>query len=106
MPLCEKNFFEIRFLKFLSFHTGGRIAILRGHPAKPRKGPAVCKAKAEHLFRSIVWTLSVYWPDPEGSNRDTLALQSSALPTELVQLPCFRISTSKREFSTRIPKIL
>ena len=43
---------------------------------------------------------------PRGRNRDTLALLSSALLTELVLLRCFRLSTSKREFSTRTPKIL
>ena len=65
-PYVRKTFW-IRLLKFLRFHTGDRTAILRGHPAKPHKGPAVCKVKAEHLFRSIVSTLSVYWPDREGS---------------------------------------
>ena len=74
--------------------------------SEPRKGPAICKAKAKHLFRSILWTLSVYWPDPKGRNRDTLALQSSALLTELVLLRYFRLSTSKREFSTRSLQIL
>ena len=42
---------------------------------------------------------------PRGRNRDTLALQSSALLTELVLLLCFRLSTSKREFSRRTPEI-
>ena len=98
--------FEIRFLKFLRFHTGDRTAILHGHLAAPRKGPAVCKAKAEHFFAVSCGPCQYIGQTARGRNRDTLALQSSALPTELVQLPCFRISTSKREFSTRIPKIL
>ena len=78
MPLCEKN-----------FHTGDRTAILRGHPAKPRKEPAVCKAKAEHFFTVSCGPCQYIGQTARGRNRDTLALQTSALPTELVQLPLF-----------------
>ena len=70
---------------------------------EPRKGPAIRKAKAKHLFRSILWTLSVY----RGVETATLLLCCQApLLTELVLLCCFRLSTSKREFSRRTPEIL
>lgn len=90
----------------LRFHTGDRTAILRGHRSSHAKDQPFAKQRQNIYFAVSCGPCQLYWPDPKGRNRDTLGLQSSALLTELVLLLCFRLSTSKREFSRRTPEIL
>ena len=89
----------------LRFHTGDRTAILRGHRSSHAKDQPFAKQRQNFYFAVSCGPCQLYWPDPKGRNRDTLGLQSSALLTELVLLLCFRLSTSKREFSRRTPEI-
>ena len=80
----------------LRFHAGDSHA----------KDQPFAKQRQNIYFAVSCGPCQLHWPDPKGRNRDTLALQSSALLTELVLLLCFRLSTSKTEFSTRTSQIL
>ena len=54
--------------------------------SEPREGLAICKVKVVSSFLSLLKTLIECWSDPENRNPLPPALQSSALPTELILL--------------------
>ena len=71
--------------------TGEGTAILRGHPSHAKVRPAACRAKGVPSFSSVILRPWVLVRSRE-SNPGTPALQSSALPTELI-LP--RLETNR-----------
>ena len=86
----------------LRFHTGDRTAFLRGHRPSHAKDQPFAKQR-QNIYFAVSCGPCQY---TVGSKPRHLLCCQAPLLTELVLLCCFRLSTSKREFSTRTPKIL